>query len=144
MKGAFRAASRRQKSKSSSISIGVNAKERASGSTERHPEPVNHKKEERMERRTTRPAADAGLPTHPGNPLKISESSNQRNWIPGMQGWTPDVRRPDPRGTRPQDPASRTRTKDFAEARTSWDLGLHGIQDYVGSLTLWDSRLRKT
>ncbi len=57
---------------------------------------------------------------------------------PEHKDWTPDVRRPDPRGTRPQDPASRTKR------RTSQDQGLRGIQDFVGFGTSWDSRLRGT
>ena len=61
-----------------------------------------------------------------------------RNGPPRYKDWTPEMRRPDPRGTRPQDPTSRTRT------RASQDQGLRGIQDFVGFGTLWDSRLRGT
>ena len=69
--------------------------------------------------------------------------------------WTPSVRRPDPRSTRPQDLASQKRTKDFARPGTSWDSrlretpdfvgfktsrdpGLHGVQDFAGHRTSWD------
>ncbi len=75
---------------------------------------------------------------------KLQSPAINGNGSPERKDWTPDVRRPDTQETRPQDPAPRTRTKDFAEARTSWDSGLHGIQDYAGTGTSWDSRLRKT
>ncbi len=57
---------------------------------------------------------------------------------PEYEDWPPGVRRPDPRGTRPQDPASWTRTKGFARPRTSWDPGLRGIRDFVGFKTSQD------
>ncbi len=91
-----------------------------------------------MECRTTRPAADAGLPTHPGNPLKISESSNQRYWIPGKQGLDPRCMETAPH-----------RDKAIGPGTPDEDQGLcgsqdYGIQDYAGPGTSWDSRLRKT
>ena len=86
-----------------------------------------------MERRTTRPAADAGLPTHPGNPLKISESSNQQNWIPGMQGL-------DPRYTETGPPRDKTTGPGIPDE----DQGLRRSQDFVGFGTSWDSGLCKT
>ncbi len=120
-----------------------------------HPEPVNNQKDERTERQTTRPAADAGLPTNPGDP-----SNSRTQWVylryakvespvdgdgtPGMRRLDPRCTETGPQATRPQDPASRTRTRDFAESRTSWDSRLRGIQDYAGLGTSWDSRLRRT
>ncbi len=71
----------------------------------------------------------------PGRSSKLQSPENN-GLPPEYKDWTPDVRRLDPRGTRPQDPASRTRT------RTSQDQGLRGIQDFVGSRTSWDLRLR--
>ncbi len=65
-----------------------------------------------------------------------------------MQGLDPRCTETGPQGTRPQDPASQTRTRDFAEIQdfvglgTSWDLGLRGTQDFVGFKTSPDSGLR--
>ncbi len=105
-------------------------------------EPVDNKKDERTECQMVQPAVNAGLPTHPGDPLKLRVQDT--TGPPECKDWTPDVRRPDPQGTRPQDPAPRTRTRDFEESRTSRDSGLPGIQDYARPRTLWDSRLRRT
>ena len=109
-----------------------------------HPEPVNNKKDERLKRQTAQPAKHAGLPITRKLSGKLQSPATNGTGSPERKDWTPDVRRLDPRGTRPQDPASQTRTKDFAEARTSWDSGLCGIQDYAGTGTSWESGLRGT
>ena len=115
------------------------------------PEPVTDQKNEKTECQATLPAADLGLPTR--KVLQTSESGDQRvyprytkigplmngDWTPGIQELDPDVRRPDPQGTRPQDPATPRRGK-----RTSWNSRLHGTQDLVGFGTSWDSRLHGT
>ncbi len=79
-----------------------------------------------------------------------------RTGSPKYKDWTPDVWRPDPRCTRPQDPASPKRgprtsrnrglrgIRDFVGFRTSQDLGLCGIRDFAGPRTSWDSRLHGT
>ena len=109
------------------------------------------KKDERKECQTA-PAHDTRGPAYrPETFRKTSEPSNQRNWIPGTQGLDPRCTETRPGGTKPQDPASQTRTKDFAEARTSWDSGLHGfrttrepglrrIQDFARLRTSWGFR----
>ncbi len=104
-----------------------------------HPEPVNNKKDERKECQTA-----AGLPNTRKLSGKLQSPATNGTGSLERKDWTPDVRRPDPQGTRPQDPPSQMRTKDFAKARTSWDSGLRGIQGYAGTGTSWDSRLRGT
>ncbi len=55
---------------------------------------------------------------------------------PGIQGLDPrcmETGPPRDKTTRPSTP--RMRTKDFVGSRTSWDSGLHGIQDFAGPRT---------
>ncbi len=104
MKGAFRAASRRQKSKSSPIVIGVTAKETNSRST--GPAwSVSNKKDERTECQTAQPAANAGLPTNPGDPsnLRVQKTMGlppvHEDWTPGEWRLEPGKQGLDPRCT---------------------------------------------
>ena len=144
MKGTFHAASRRQRSKSSPIVIGVAVREinlKIDGS---HPEPVNDKKDERTECQTVQPAADVGPSTR-----GILQNLRVQKPI----GLTPGIRRMDPQDTRigPSMCGDRTpegqghRTRHPGQGPTaSQDRGLRGIQDLAGSGTSWDSRLRGT
>ncbi len=159
MKGTFHAASRRQRSKSSPIVIGVAVREinlKIDGS---HPEPVNDKKDERTECQTVQPAADVGPSTR-----GILQNLRVQKPI----GLTPGIRRMDPQDTRigppmcgdrtPEGQGHRTRhpgrgqglrkTKDFTESRTfvgfgtSWDSRLRGTRDFMGFKTSRDIGLR--
>ncbi len=156
MKGTFRAASRRQKSKSSPIVIGVTARERErdpkiDGS---HPEPVNHKNDERTECQATQPAVNAGLPIR--KILQTSESRKQwvhprytkigppvdGDWTPGTQGLDPRCAETGPPRDKATGPGIPDEDKGFAGPRTSQNPGLRGIRDFLGFKTSWDMGLR--
>ncbi len=75
---------------------------------------------------------------HPETFRKTSESSNQWNWIPGMQGLDrrcTETRHPRDKATGPgisnEDQGLRG-SQDFVGFGTSWDSGLRGNQDFVG------------
>ncbi len=150
MKGTFRAASRRQRNKSSTIVIGVTVRKRDPKIDGSHLEPVNHKRDERTECQTAQPMADAGPPT----PEILQTSESRQQWVyprytkigpPVDEDWTPGRQGLDPRCAEtgpPRDKATGPSIPD--ENSASQDQGLHGIQDFVGFGTSWDSRLRGT
>ncbi len=144
MKGAFRAASRRQQSKSPPFVIGVNVKKRNSrltgatrslsttrkmkGPNSRQPCP-----------RLARAYQPEGYFRHQS--LETIEST------PKYKDWTPMCgnRTPEGQGHRTRHPRrgqGLCKTKDFVESRTSWDAGLCGIRDFVGFKTSRDPGLR--
>ncbi len=91
------------------------------------------------------PARDTCGPAYQPEAIQKPQSpATNGTGSPECEDWTPDVRRPDPRGTRPQNPASRMRTKDqdFVGFGTLWDSGLRGTRDFVGFKTLQDPGLR--
>ncbi len=143
MKGAFHAATIRQRSKSSPIVIGVAVRERETlrltGATR------SLSTTGRMKGRNARPPSLRETRAYqPERSSKPQSPATNGTGPLECKDWTPNVRRPDPRGTRPHDPASWTRIKDLADSRTSWDSGFRGIQDFAGPRTSWDSRLRRT
>ncbi len=147
MKGAFRAASRRQKSKSSPILIGVNAKERNS-----------NQQEATRNLSTTRriKAWNAGpLAYPPGKSSKNLRVQQPAELDPRNARIRPSMygdRTPGGQGHRTRHPRRGPRTsqkpelrgiRDFMGFRTMRDPGLRGIQDFTRPRTSWDLGLRR-
>ncbi len=156
MKGTFHAASRRQRSKSSPIVIGVTVRKRNLKIDGSHPEPVNDKKDEK----NRMPGNSTYQPTNPRDPSNL-RVQKPMGLTPGIQGLDPrctETGPPRDKATGPDIPDkdkafARPRTsrnpglrgtRDFMGFKSSQDQGLRGIQDFAGPRTSWDSRLRGT
>ncbi len=102
------------------------------------------------------PARETRRPTYHSETFrKTSASSNQQNWILGMQGLDPQCTEtgyPRDKATGPSIPdedQGLRGSQDFVGFRTLWEFrttrepGHHGIQDFAGLRTSWDLGLSR-